>query len=40
MCSQSTVVTTANIELSLDQLLAIIRQLDEPARVQVARGPG
>ena len=37
MSSQSTVVTIPNIKLNLNQLLAVIRQLDEPARVQVAR---
>lgn len=29
--------TIPNTELSLDQLLAVIRHLDEPARVEVAR---
>ena len=35
MSSQSVVVP--NVTLTLDQLLAAIRQLDEPARVQVAK---
>jgi len=37
MTSESSVITIANMKLSLDQLLAVIRQLDEPARVEVAR---
>jgi hypothetical protein len=37
MSSQSNMVTIPNIELSLDQLLAVIRRLDAPARIQVAR---
>lgn len=32
----SKAVTVPNVTLTLDQLLAAIRQLDEPARVQVA----
>jgi hypothetical protein len=30
-------VTVPPMELSLDQFLAVIRQLDEPTRVEVAR---
>ena len=37
MSGQSTVITIPNMKLNLDQLLAVIRQLDEPTRVQVAR---
>lgn len=37
MSPQSKVVTVPPMELSLDQFLAVIRQLDEPTRVQVAR---
>jgi hypothetical protein len=37
MSPQSRVVTVPPMELSLDQFLAVIRQLDEPARVEVAR---
>ncbi len=37
MSPQSKTITVPPMELSLDQFLAIIRQLDEPARVQVAR---
>ena len=35
MSSQSVIVP--NVTLTLDQLLAAIQQLDEPARVQVAK---
>ena len=35
MSSQSVVVP--NVTLTLDQLLAAVQQLDEPARVQVAK---
>jgi DNA-binding transcriptional ArsR family regulator len=34
---QSRVITVPPMELSLDQFLAVIRQLDEPTRVEVAR---
>jgi len=37
MSPQSRVVTVPPMELSLDQFLAVIRQLDEPTRVEVAR---
>lgn len=36
MTSQS-LVTVPNVTLTLDQLLIAIKQLDEPARVQVAK---
>lgn len=32
-----TIVVTADVTLTLDQLLAAIRQLDEPARLKVAQ---
>lgn len=37
MSSQSPVITISNMEISLDQLLTIIRQLDEPTRVRIAK---
>jgi hypothetical protein len=37
MTPQSKVVTVPPMELSLDQFLSVIRRLDEPTRVQVAR---
>jgi DNA-binding transcriptional ArsR family regulator len=37
MSPQSKVITVPPMELSLDQFLAVIRQLDEPTRVEVAR---
>jgi hypothetical protein len=37
MSPNSRVVTVPPMEVSLDQFLAVIRQLDEPARVEVAR---
>ena len=37
MSSQSKVITVPPMELSLDQFLAVIRQLDEPTRAEVAR---
>ncbi len=37
MPSQSRTITVPPMELSLDQFLAVIRELDKPARVQVAR---
>jgi hypothetical protein len=37
MSPQSRVVTVPPMELSLDQFLGVIRQLDEPTRVEVAR---
>ena len=37
MASESITVTVPNVTLTLDQLLAAIRQLDGPARQEVAR---
>ncbi|MBV6505480.1 MAG: hypothetical protein ILNGONEN_01042 [Syntrophorhabdaceae bacterium] len=37
MSPQSTSVTASNTTLNLEQLLTAIRQLDMPARTQVAR---
>jgi hypothetical protein len=37
MSPQSKVITVPPMELGLDQFLAVIRQLDEPTRVEVAR---
>ena len=37
MSLQSKMVTVPPMELSLDQFLAVIRQLDESTRVEVAR---
>ena len=37
MSLQSTIVTIPNITLTLEQLLAAIRQLDKSARIQVAQ---
>ncbi|HLF00920.1 MAG TPA: hypothetical protein VI547_03020 [Anaerolineales bacterium] len=37
MSSTQPTVTIPNVSLTLDQLLTAIRQLDEPARIQVAR---
>lgn len=37
MSLQSKDITISNLKISLDQLLAVIRQLDEPVRVQIAR---
>lgn len=37
MSSQSRMITVPRMELDLDQFLAVVRQLDKPARVQVAR---
>ena len=37
MSSHSTTVNVPNVTLTLDQLLAAIRQLDEPSRKEVAR---
>lgn len=37
MSPQSKTITVPPMELSLDQFLAVIRELDEPTRVQVAR---
>jgi hypothetical protein len=37
MSSSQTVVTIPNVSLTLDQLLVAVRQLDESARVQVAK---
>lgn len=37
MTSESTLITIPNVKLSVDQLLAAIRQLDESSRVEVAR---
>lgn len=36
MSPQSKVITVPPMELSLDQFLAVIRELDKPTRVQVA----
>ena len=37
MTPQSKVITVPPMELGLEQFLAVIRQLDEPTRVEVAR---
>jgi hypothetical protein len=37
MASESLTVTVPNVTLTLEQLLAAIRQLDEPARKEVAQ---
>ncbi len=37
MSPQTKVITVPPMELSMDQFLGVIRQLDESARVQVAR---
>jgi hypothetical protein len=37
MSVQSMTVTIPNVQFTLEQLLTVIRQLDEPARTQVAR---
>ena len=37
MSLQSKTVTVPPMEVSLDQFLAVIRQLDEPTRIEVAR---
>lgn len=37
MSLQLNAITILYLKISLDQLLAVIRQLDEPARVQIAR---
>ncbi|HUT14324.1 MAG TPA: hypothetical protein VMY42_27810 [Thermoguttaceae bacterium] len=37
MPGQSTAITIPNVKLSLEELLAVIRQLDGPARAEVAR---
>jgi hypothetical protein len=37
MSSQSRTVIVPSMEVSLDQFLTVIRQLDEPARAEVAR---
>ena len=37
MSPQSKIITVPPMELSLDQFLAVIRQLDEPTRAEVAR---
>jgi hypothetical protein len=37
MTSSSTRVTIPNLQISLEEFLAVIRQLDEPARVRVAQ---
>jgi hypothetical protein len=37
MSPQSRVVTVPPMELSLDQFLGVIRQLDKPTRIEVAR---
>ena len=37
MLSETNTITVANLQVNLDQLLAVIRQLDGPARVQVAK---
>jgi len=34
---QSTHITTPEVKLSIDQLLKVVRQLDDASRVQVAR---
>jgi len=34
---QSTHITTPEVKLSIDQLLRVVRQLDDASRVQVAR---
>ncbi len=38
MSSQSKLVTVPPMELNLDQFLNLIRKLDRPTRIQVARG--
>lgn len=37
MSSPSPTVTIPNVTLTLEQLLTVVRQLDEPARKQVAQ---
>jgi len=37
MSGQPTAITIPNVKLSLEELLAVIRQLDEPTRAEVAR---
>ena len=37
MTSSSTRVTIPNLQISLEEFLDVIRQLDEPARVRVAQ---
>jgi len=37
MSPQLKVITVPPMELSLDQFLTVIRQLDEPTRIEVAR---
>ena len=37
MSLQSKDITISNLKISLDQLLAVIRQLDEPVRIQIAK---
>lgn len=37
MSVQSMTVTIPNVQFTFEQLLAVIRQLDEPARIQIAR---
>jgi len=37
MSLQSNNIIISNLKISLDQLLAVIRQLDEPVRVQIAK---
>ena len=37
MSSQALVITVPKVQLTLDDLLAVIRQLDEPARIRVAQ---
>ena len=37
MSSQSLLITIPKVQVSLDDLLAVISQLDEPARIRVAQ---
>ena len=37
MTLQSTVITIPEVKLTVDQLLKVVRQLDEASRIQVAR---
>ncbi len=37
MSSRSTVITIPKVELSLTELLAVIRRLDDPTRAEIAK---
>lgn len=37
MILQSTVITIPEVKLTVDQLLKVVRQLDDASRIQVAR---